>query len=139
VSDSLRQEILKSILHADSSTTLSLLKEAKGLFLEPVKGTPFHAKAMYYSIKKANKEVLNWLTHLPVKSDISFFKLCGNTPIGVAIEDGHQELLGMLITRTDKNFALHMAVKLKFSKTIQVLLAECSFKDRFLNFLQLKS
>lgn len=135
----MRQEILKSILHADPATTLSLLEEAKALFLEPVKGIPFHAKAMYYSIKQANKDVLNWLTQLPVQSDISFFKLCGNTPIGVAIEDGHQELLGILVTRTDKNFALHMAVKLKFSKTIQVLLAECSFKDRFLNFLKLKS
>lgn len=137
--DALSQEILNSILAADTEVSLALLEEGRSLFLDPVKGISFHAEALYCAIKKANHKVVQSLFELPTRSDIAFFKLCGNTPIGVAVEENRNELLPLLLTKTDKSFALHMAVKLNFKKTKKILLNKCSFKKKFLDFLNLKN
>ncbi len=139
MTDSLCQEILQAILTADTHMSLDLLRKGKSIFLDPVKGITFHAEALYCAIKKNNEAVIQFLSDLPVRSDIAFFKFCGNTPLGMAIEDDHLDLLPLLLKKTDKNFALHMAVKFNQSKSKQVLLQKYSFKKKFLGFLELQS
>lgn len=131
------QGVLTSLLVSDPATALSLLHDYQADFLDPVEGVCLHAQVLYCAMKNANKEVMQYLLNLPILSDIAFFKFCGQTPISLAIEEGHEEWMPLLLAKTDKNFALHMAVQLKSNKTVQLLLGKCFFKQKLLKFLGL--
>lgn len=133
------QEILNSIVAADTPVALALLQTHKAMFLEPIEGALMHAELLYSAIKHNNLEVVRSLLTLPVISDITFFKFCGHTPLSYAIEENHPALWSLLLAKTDKNFALHMAVKLKLAKTKAFLLNKCVFKEKLLGFLGLSS
>lgn len=133
--DLLAQSILASILTADNTATLVLLQDHQTMFVDPIEGVALHAKILYYAIKNANQDIIRYLLNLPVLSDIPFFRFCGHTPISLAVEEGHAELLPLLLAKTDKNFALHMAVKLNLPKTKSFLLSKCVFKEKLLQFL----
>lgn len=132
------QGIEAAILAADTAKALELVQNHQSIFLDPIGGAFLHAQIAYCAIKNANREILQSLLKLPVLSDIQFFKYCGHTPLSLAIEEGREDLLPLLLAKTDKNFALHMAVKLKSSKTIQVLMKKCVFAERLLHFLGLR-
>jgi len=136
--DLLYQGLLTSISSSDTATALALLQEHRAEFLDPIEGICLHARALYYAIKSANREVIQYLLNLPVLSDIVFFKFCGHTPISLAVEEGREDLVPLLLAKTDKNFALHMAVKLKLFKTKRLLLKKCFFKEKLLRFLGLQ-
>jgi len=131
------REILCAIAAADTAVALSLLKTHKESFLEPIEGALRHAELLYCAIKYDDQSVVIFLLGLPVISDISFFRFCGHTPLSYAIEENHDSLLPILLAKTDKNFALHMAVKLNFLKTKTLLLKQCTFKAKLLHFLEL--
>lgn len=134
-----QQGMLSSILATNNTAAaLELLQNGQYAFNDPIEGVTLHAQFLYSAIKHANKEVLQFLLALPVISDINFFKYCGYTPIGLAVEEGKKDLVPLLLTKTDKNFALHMAVKLHHENTKKVLLASCVFKEKFLQFLGLR-
>lgn len=127
-----------SVLSANNTpAALELLQEGQMAFNNPIQGAALHAEMLYSCIKNANLEVLKSLLNLRVLSDIYFLKFCGHTPISLALEEGKVDLLPLLLAKTDKNFALHMAVKLKQEKTLKYLLATCIFKERLLKFLGL--
>jgi hypothetical protein len=129
--------ILTSISAADTPSALTLLQTHKTMFLEPIEGTLMHAELLYSAIKYNNQDVVRFLLALPIVSDITFFKFCGYTPLSYAIEENYVALLPLLLAKTDKNFALHMAVKLNLSKTKAFLLSKCVFKEKLLGFLGL--
>ena len=135
--ETVSREILRFIVAADTAAALSLLQTHKGSFLEPIEGALKHAELLYFAIKYENQAVLKFLLALPVISDITFFRFCGHTPLSYAIEENHDALFSLLLAKTDKNFALHMAVKLNFFKTKSVLLKHCTFKAKLLHFLEL--
>lgn len=135
--ETVSREISRSIAAADTAAALSLLKTHKASFLEPVEGALRHAELLYCAIKYDNQAVARFLLELPVISDISFFRFCGHTPLSYAIEENHDALLPILLAKTDKNFALHMAVKLNMLKTKAFLLSRCAFKEKLLRFLGL--
>lgn len=135
--DVLYQAFQAALMTADTGTALSLLQEHRSDFLEPFEGCLLHAKIMYFTLKHPNPDILAFLLNLHVFSDISFFKYCGQTPLSFAIENGHPEIAALLAMKTDKNFALQMAVKFKMEKTINFLLSHCVFKERFLKMLGL--
>lgn len=130
------REIVTAILSADTVRALSLINDCQAAFSDPG-GVYLHAEALYGAIKKANVAVISALFSMPVHSDVAFFKLCGTTPLSAAIEGGHEELLPLLLRKTDQSFALHMAVKLKLSKSLQFLRKHCCFSQKFLVFLGL--
>ncbi len=132
------REIIASITAADTPAALSLLHAYKTTFLDPIEGALLHAEILYCAIKCTNQEVVKFLMELPVISDIAFFKFCGHTPLSYAIEENHPSLLPLLLLKTDKNFALHMAVKLNLLKTRAFLLSKCVFKEKLLRFLGLQ-
>lgn len=131
----LSQGVLASLQAADTQNGLQLLRESQLLFLEPIEGSKLHAESLYYAIKTNKQDIARFLLNLPVASDVAFFKFCGQTPLSLAIEENHIDLLPILLTKTDKNFALHMAVKLNLAKTKTLLLTRCAFKARLLQFL----
>lgn len=133
--EQLSEKILASIQAAEIPTILALLEENHSVFLNPIDGVILHAKALYYAIKSSKQEVIRFLLNLPVSSDVAFFKYCGHTPLSLAIEEGSYELLPLLLAKTDKNFALHMAVKLNLARTKNFLLSRCNFKKKLLQFL----
>ncbi len=134
----LYQSILASILSADTAVALSLLQDHRAAFLDPIEGVCLHAQVLYCAIKNTNREVIQYLLNLSTLSDIVFFKFCGHTPISLAVEEGRYELIPILLAKTDKNFALHMAVKLRLFKTKNLLLKTCFFKKKLLQFLGLQ-
>jgi hypothetical protein len=133
----LSQNIISAIISADTTTALALLKEHQGWFTDPVEGIVLHSKALYYAIKNSKFEILQYLLQMPVSSDVPFFKFCGYTPISFAIEEGHPEVLPLLLTKTDKSFALHMAVNSNLAKSKAYLLSKCVFKEKLLKYLGL--
>lgn len=135
----IHQGILTAILstNSDITQTLALLKEGQYIFSDPLCGMALHAEVVYSAIKQGKKEILKHLLNLPIISDINFFKFCGHTPLSLAIEEGKQDLIPLLLAKTDKNFALHMAVKLKQEKIKKLLLSNSVFKPKFLKFLGL--
>ena len=90
------------------------------------------------AIKTADTELLKEILNFNTISDIHFFQYCGETPIGLAFTEGKKEILPLLLKRTDKYFALHIAAKLKKEKLIHFLLENCLFKENFLRFLGLR-
>lgn len=135
--DLLFQAALAAIANPDSVDALQKLQEQGSLFLDSVQGIGFHAEALYAAIKKANTQAVEYLLSLPVHSDIAFFKFCGNTPIGLAIEENHLELVTALLQKSDKNFALLMAVKLGQIKVKELLIRQGCFKAKLLKLLGL--
>jgi hypothetical protein len=126
------------MLFSDTASALALLQDHQADFLDPIQGVYLHAQVLYYAIKNTNSEIIRYLLNLPVLSDIVFFKFCGHTPISLAVEEDRNELIPLLLTKTDKNFALHMAVKLNLFKTKNLLLKKCVFKQKLLRFLGLQ-
>lgn len=135
--DIIFREILSAITAVDTATAVSCLQAHKSLFLEPIEGALRHAELLYRAIQCNNQAVVKFLLELPVVSDISFFRFCGHTPLSYAIEEHHETLLPLLLAKTDKNFALHMAVKFNLLKTKAFLLSRCVFKEKLLRFLGL--
>jgi hypothetical protein len=131
------REILCFIAAADTPVALALLQAHKASFLEPIEGALRHAELLYCAIKYSNQAVVKFLLELPIISDITFFRFCGHTPLSYAIEQNHDALLPILLAKTDKNFALHMAVKLNLLKTKTLLLKQCTFKPKLLHLLEL--
>ena len=135
--DLLYQSIVTSLIASDTSSALTLLQDNQNLFLDPIEGASLHAQALYSAIKSTNVAVLKALLKVPVLSDIAFYKFCGHSPLSFAIEEGKTELVPILLSTTDKNFALHLAVKLNLEKTKDFLLKSCIFSQRLLKFLGL--
>lgn len=135
------QAVIAALMTADTNTALTLLQGNQAALLDPLAGSSLQAEFLYYAIKKANKDVIQFLLHLTRDSglDVPFFNFCGNTPIGLALEENLQEVVPSLLANTDKNFALMMAVKLHRSAVINLLLKSFAFKDKFLTLLGLKS
>lgn len=140
----LYQTIISAILAADTTTALSLLQDNHNLLLDPLEGPLIHAEMLYYAIKKANIQVIRYLLSLCVGSDVPFYNFCGHTPLSLVMEQdlqGIKELKDMvpeIIAKTDKNFALCMAVQFHDTKITNLLLKTCVFKDRLLKYLGLK-
>lgn len=134
----LYQSIVAAILAADTSNALILLNDGHHALMDPLDGPVFHAEMLYYAIKKANVEVIQYLLNLSVGSDLSFFHYCGHTPLSLVLEEGLNDMVPAVISKTDKNFALHMAVNAKDNKLIDLLLSKCVFKERLLHYLGLK-
>lgn len=135
------QSVIAALLASDTSAAISLLEDNRATLQDPFAGANLMAEFLYYSIKKANSKVIQFLLKCGdgMGLDVPLFNFCGNTAIGLALEEGHRELLSCLLPRTDKHFALMMAVKLHHKSTIDFLLKNCAFKDKFLTFLGLKS
>lgn len=137
MSELLYQSLVTSLLASDTGAALDLLRENQSLFLDPIEGVLLHARVLYCAIKQANQEVIRFLLGLPVLSDIVFFKFCGHTPLSFAIENNNTVVLPLLLQKIDKNFALHMAIKVNLPKTRDFLLSHCLFKAKLLQFLGL--
>lgn len=131
----LYQSIVTAILASDTSTALSLLQDNHSALLDPLEGQIFHAEVLYYAIKKANLDLIRYLFNLCIGSDLSFYNYCGHTPLSLIISQGLNDIIPEAISKTDKNFALMMAVKLQDKQLVNLLLNKCTFKDRFLRFL----
>ena len=131
------QDVLATIANPDAADMLQRLQLQGGLFLDSIQGITLHAEALYAAIKKANTQAVEYLLSLPVHSDVAFFKFCGNTPIGLAVEENHPELLKTLLQKSDKNFALLMAAKLGQMKVKELLLRQGNFKAKLLKLLAL--
>ena len=130
----LLNEIVDSIL-SHNAESLSILRKNSSLFLDPVDGVNLHAEVLYCAIKNAEPKIVQYLCDLPVHSSISFFKFCGQTPLSLAVEEGRQDLIPILLKCTDKNFALHMAVNLHQDKVKALLLNQNSANQKLLRYL----
>lgn len=131
------QGVLGALMVADTPSALALLNDSQGALLDPLEGPALHAELLYYSIKHANKDVIMHLVGLCIPSDVSFFNYCGFTPAGLAMEEGLDEMVPLILEKTDKQFALYTAVQLKNVKLRDLLLKTCVFKDRLLRYLGL--
>jgi len=136
--DVILQGVFASILSADTASALALLREHQANLLDPVEGVGLYSQILYCAIKHTNLEVMKYLLNLPVISDIPFYQFCGHTPLSLAVEEGHTALIPMLLAKTDKNFALHMAVKLNLIKTKTLLLSKYVFKEKLMRYLDLR-
>ncbi len=133
----LTREMIAAIHQSDPLQALALLKEHEGIFYEPVAGIIFHAEALYAAIKNANVTIVRYLLSLPIHSDIAFFQFCGNTPVGLAVEENRPDLMPYLLQKTDKSFALHMAVKLDQLKAKALLMKCGTYSHKLLALLNL--
>lgn len=132
------QGVLGALMAADTPTALSLLSDQQGIFLDPLEGATLHAEFLYCAIKQANIDVTRYLLNLCIPSDVSFYHHCGTTPLGLALEQGGlEEVIPLMLEKTDKNFALYTAVQLHNNRLKDLLLKTCSFKDKFLKYLKL--
>lgn len=95
-------------------------------------------EVLYRAIKTDNLDTLKALLAQGELSDIHFFQYCGDTPLGLAVAEGKEQLVPLLFPSTDKCFALHAAVKLKQEGVVRYLREHCSYQDKFLHFLGLK-
>lgn len=132
------QSVIAALMVADTNTALGLLNESQGLFLDPLEGASLHAEILYCALKQSNKEVIRFLLNIPVTSDLSFYHLCGETPVSLALNQGLDDMLPFILEKTDKNFALCTAVQLKNSRLKDLLLKTTQFKDKLLTYLGLK-
>lgn len=134
------QGVITALIAADTQTALALLQDQQMALLDPLAGASLQAELLYFAIKKTNTEVIQFLLSFCKGNgvDIPFFNFCGNTPIGLALEEGFKEVVPSLLSSTDKNFALMTAVKLQNKNLIELLLKTFSFKTKFLKFLGLK-
>lgn len=133
------QGVIAAVLAADTNTALALLQDHQNMLLDPLAGASIQAEFLYYAIKKTNADVIKVLLNISEGAglDIPFFNFCGNTPIGLALEENYQEVIPTLLSNTDKNFALMTAVKLNHKHSISLLLKTFAFKLKFLQFLGL--
>ncbi len=131
--------ILAAILASDTANALSILQDSQSFLLDPLEGPLLHAEVLYYAIKKSNIDVIKYLLKLNVCSDLSFYHYCGHTPLSLAMEENIKEVVPDIIGKTDKNFALAMAVQQRDNKLVDLLLNKCQYKERFLRYLGLKS
>lgn len=137
------QGVIAALMVADTNAALTLLQDHRSALLDPLSGATLQAEFLYYAIKKANMDVIKFLLNFGQGTgiDIPFFNFCGNTPIGLALEEGGEgfkEVVPNILSCTDKNFALMMAVKLNHSSVVNLLLKTFAFKDRFLRLLGIK-
>jgi hypothetical protein len=100
------------------------------------KPEPF-AESLYRAIKSDRLDFVEALIPENVVSDIEFFQYCGETPVGLAIREGRERLLPILLAKADKYFALDAAVRLNQVPVIQYLRSKCPYPQRFLGFLGL--
>jgi hypothetical protein len=136
----LYKSVLSSFLAVKNTTTaLELLREGAFLFNGSIEGQSFYAEILYYAIKSGEVEVIQYLLNLKIFSDITFFKYCGHTPISLVIQEGKQHLVPLILAKTDKNFALHIAVMLGQERTKNLLLSNCAYTERFLAMLGLQA
>lgn len=135
------QSVIAALLASDTPKAITLLQDNQTMLQDPLAGANLLAEFLYFSIKKANAKVIQVLLNSAqgIGIDVPFFNYCGNTAIGLALEEGYQEVLPSLLSRTDRQFALMMAVKLHHASTIEFLLKNFAFKEKFLKFLGLKS
>ncbi len=131
------QGVIAALMVADTNAALTLLQDHQFVLLDPLSGATLQAEFLYYAIKKTNADVIKFLLNFGRGAgvDIPFFNFCGNTPIGLALEEDFKEVVPSLLSITDKNFALMMAVKLNHSSVVDLLLKTFAFKDKFLQFL----
>lgn len=92
---------------------------------------------LYRAIKSDRHDMLTMVLARNEVSDIQFYNYCGNTPIGLAISEGKENLLTTLWPKADKSFALHTAVQLKQENVIKYLQSNHLYKPKFLGFLGL--
>jgi hypothetical protein len=95
------------------------------------------AESLYRAIKTDRLDFIEALMPENVISDIEFFQYCGETPVGLAIREGKERLLPILLAKADKCLALDAAVRLNQISVIQYLRAKCPYSQRFLGFLGL--
>lgn len=132
------QGVLAALMAADTPTAMNLLADHQLVFLDPLEGASLHAECLYGAIKQANTEVIRYLLSLCISSDVSFYNHCGSTPLGLALEQGGlEEVIPLMLEKTDKDFALYTAVQLNHSRLKELLLKSCCFKDKFLRYLKI--
>lgn len=134
------QGVIAALMAADTNTALALLQDQQATLLDPLAGAPIQAEFLYYAIKKTNTDVIKFLLHFCKGNgvDVAFFNFCGNTPIGLALDEGYKEAIPSLLLNVDKNFALMMAIKLNHTSLVELLLKTFPFKAKFLQFLGIK-
>lgn len=93
---------------------------------------------LYRAIKTDRLDILKMVLDKNEISDIQFYCYCGDTPIGLALAEGKEDLLTTLLPRADKCFALHTAVQLKQEAVVKYLRSNHPYKQKFLSFLGLK-
>jgi hypothetical protein len=130
--------VMAALMAADTPTALNLLGDGQGVFLDPLEGATLHAEILYCAIKHANRDVITWLMNLCISSDVSFYNYCGHTPVGLVLEEGLNDMLPLMLSKTDKSFALYTAVQLKNTKLQDLLLRSCIYKEKFLKYLKLR-
>ena len=129
------EEMMAAISDPNPQVGVASLQAKDALFLDPIEGAYLHAEALYAAIQKHNLAAVKHLLNLTVRSDIAFFKFCGNTPLGLVIEENHRDLVSTMLQKTDRNFAFHMAVKLGQEKVKRLLLKSGTVKARLIKLL----
>ena len=129
------EEMMAAIGDPNPEVALDSLKAKDALFLDPIEGAYLHAEALYAAIRRHNLAAVRHLLNLSVRSDIAFFKFCGNTPLGLVIEENYRDLVTLILHKTDRNFAFHMAVKLGQEKVKRLLLKNGAVKTRLIKLL----
>lgn len=133
------QGVIAALMVADTSAALSLLQDNQTAFLAPLAGARLEAQILYCAIKKSNLEVIKRLLSLgPQGIDVPFYNYCGDIPLSLALKEGLNEVIPTLLSKTDKNFALQMAVTQKNSSLINLLRRSFPYKAQFLRYLGLQ-
>jgi hypothetical protein len=92
---------------------------------------------LYRAIKGDRLDILQMILARGEVSDIQFYCYCGDTPLGLAVAEGREDLLPSLLPKADKCFALHTAVQLKQERVVKYLRSNYPYKQKFLSFLGL--
>ena len=129
------EDMIAAIANPDPAVGIANLQAKDALFLDPIEGAYLHAEALYTAIRNKNVAAIRHLLNLSVRSDIAFFRFCGNTPLGLAIEENYRDIIPAIMQKTDRNFAFHMAVTLGQEKVKRLLLKSGAVKERLLKLL----
>ena len=129
------EEMMAAIGDPNPQVALDSLRAKDALFLDPIEGAYLHAEALYAAIQKHNLAAVRYLLNLAVRSDIAFFKFCGNTPLGLVVEENYRDLVTLILQKTDRNFAFHMSVKLGQEKVKRLLLKSGTVKEKLVKLL----
>lgn len=131
--------VFEAISRSDSQTALTLLKSHKEeLEAGDEDGFTLRASLLHQAIQYSCYSLIAFTLNLASPPDIHFYRLYGNTPIAYALEKNDQKALNLLYAKSDKNFALHTAVRCHQKNLVEHLLSKCTFPERLLSYLALK-
>jgi hypothetical protein len=130
--------IIRAIKRSDTDEALKLLKEHPKILVSTDEvSLNIRAGVLYHAIQYSCVSLVAFTLSLAPSPDIHFYRLYGSTPIALAIDKNATDLLPILYSKGNKNFALHAAVKSNQKNIIVALREHCFFPQKLIQHLGL--